>query len=276
MSATTRLLLGLVLLWSLPIASALAETAEDTLINYYYQSILGRTAEPEGAAHWANELSRLKGLEQESGEVLIAMSNHFFNSVEYGSRNRTDTQVVLDLYRTFLQRDPDPAEFEYWADSVAQGIPLSVILASFQFSTEFEEFVRAHLGPIGARTEGSLVLDFYRGYLDRLPEPGGLEYWISHFGADQCTNSDAFAAQVATIAEQFQNSTEYVSRNRSNHQFVGDLYSTFMRSSAETDGLAYFSQQLDGGASRASVQQAFLNSDEFEKRLAAAFREVCF
>ena len=276
MTSVTRLLLGLALLWTITFGSANAQLAQETLINYYYQSVLARAPQAEEVAFWTGEFSRLVGLGQEPEEVLIAMSNEFFGSLEYGSRNRSEAEVVSDLYRTFLQRDPDSEGLEFWTSAIEKGFPLSVLLAGFQFSPEFAELVATQLGTIGARAEGTLVLDFYRGYLNRLPEPGGLEYWLAQFRAGQCTTFDAFAAQAAAIAQQFQDNSEYAGRNHDNLQFVGDLYSAFMRRSAEIDGLAFWTEQLNTGESRTSAMQAFLNSDEFQRRLVVAFTEGCF
>jgi len=276
MTSATRFLLGLALLSTITFGSTDAQSTEETLVNYYYQSVLGRAPEAEEVTFWMGEFSSLVGLGQEPEEVLIAMSNQFFGSSEYGSRNRSEAEVVSDLYRTFLQRDPDPEGLEFWTAAIEKGFPLNVLLAGFQFSPEFAQLIATQLGTIGARAEGRLVLDFYRGYLNRLPEAGGLEYWLAQFRAGQCTTFEAFATQAAAIAQQFQDSSEYAGRNHNNLQFVGDLYSAFMRRSAEIDGLAFWTTQLNAGESRSAAQQAFLDSDEFRQRLAAAFTEGCF
>ncbi len=276
MTSAARLLLGLALLWTITCGSANAQLAQETLINYYYQSVLARAPEAEAVTFWTGEFSRLVGLGQEPEEVLIAMSNEFFGSSEYASRNRSEAEIVSDLYRTFLQREADSEELEFWTAAIEKGFPLNVLLAGFQFSPEFAQLISTQLGTIGARAEGRLILDFYRGYLNRLPESGGFEYWLAQLQAGQCTTFDAFAAQVAAIAQQFEDSSEYAGRNHNNLQFVGDLYSTFMRRSAEIDGLAFWTVQLNAGESRTYALQAFLNSDEFQQRLAVAFAEGCF
>jgi hypothetical protein len=256
---------------------AIAGAEEDALVTYYYQSILNRTPASGEVSFWSGEISRLRSLGQEPEEVFFAMSNQFFGSVEYTDRHRTVNQQVNDLYQTFLQRAPEAGGLEFWSDVLQQGVPLGVVLAGFQFSLEFQNFAQSHLTVIGARPEGSLVLDFYRGYLNRLPEPGGFEYWVQQFRAGQCSTFTAFKAQADAIANGFQTSTEYLARNRSNAEFVGDLYSAFMRRAAEAGGLAYWTDQLNRGLqSRAMVRQGFLDSPEFQGRLFNALQAGCF
>ena len=79
-----------------------------TLITHYYTSILGRDPDAAGLAYWQQQIaqSQAQGLDVKS--VFREIAGDFFNSPEYLANNTSNTQFITNLYRTFLQRDPDP------------------------------------------------------------------------------------------------------------------------------------------------------------------------
>ena len=204
------------------------------------------------------------------------MSSQFLDSPEYRGFNRTDEAYLADLYQTFFQRAADPGGLQFWKSQLAQGMPRGVVLAGFQFSPEFNQFVATNLGLIGARSEGTVLIDLYRGYLNRLPDQDGLGYWLGQFRTAQCMSLDALADRASQIASLFQSSAEYVGRGRDNAQFVGDLYSAFLRRGGELSGVQYWISQLNQGVSRASVRNRFVASAEFQGRIADTMSEGCF
>lgn len=83
------------------------------------------------------------------------------------------------------------------------------------------------LGDTTSRGEVYAVVDFYRGFLNRLPDSSGFQYWLGRFRGAQCSGAAAVNAEVDTISRQFLASAEYTSRNRSNSDYVADLYYAF-------------------------------------------------
>jgi uncharacterized protein (DUF1800 family) len=261
----------------LPIASpALAGPAEQALITHYYQSILQRAPDAGGLAYWDSEATRLKNAGQDPKEAFLAMATQFFGSPEYLAFGRTDTGFATDLYQTFFQRAPDSSGLSFWQGQLAQGMPRGVVLASFLFSAEFDAFIGARLGTTAVRPEGTAVMDFYRGYLVRLPDPGGLTYWIGQFRSAQCAGNAALAASADSISLQFQRSTEYAARARSNDDFVGDLYSAFLRRGGDLAGVKFWVNQLNAGISRDVIRLSFIASPEFQGRLGSLAAAGCY
>jgi len=259
-----------------PIATpSQAGAVEQAMITQYYQSILHRAPEAGALAAWDGEITRLRNAGLDAKEVFIAMSSQFFDSAEYRGFNRTIPEYVGDLYQTFFQRAPDAAGLSYWQTQLTQGLPRGVVLSGFQFSPEFDAYMSARLGATQTRLEGTVAIDFYRGFLNRLPDDGGLSYWLGQLQQAQCVSGAALSNSADAISSQFLNGQEYANRMRSNADFVADLYSSFFRRYADVPSLQYWVNQLIGGATRDAVRHAFLVSPEFQSRLTAVLAVGC-
>ncbi|MBK9950640.1 MAG: DUF4214 domain-containing protein [Candidatus Competibacteraceae bacterium] len=250
--------------------------AEQTLIGHYYQSILNRAPDPSGWAYWQGEVSRLQGLGVDVQEAFRVMAGWFFYSAEYLARNTNDSQYVTDLYRTFFQRDPDSGGLNYWIGQLTQGMPRPVVLFSFLFSTEFGSYMQGLLGSTASRAEVYAVVDFYRGFLNRLSDTSGFTYWAARFRAAQCQGAAAVNNEVNSISTQFLGSGEYLNRSRGNRDYVADLYYAFLRRGGDLEGFNYWVGQLDGGLkSREQLRGEFLGSAEFQNRVAQIISQGC-
>jgi hypothetical protein len=120
------------------------------------------------------------------------------------------------------------------------------------------------------------VLDFYRGLLGRLPDPGGLDAWLRTFRQAQCDGQGAVYGAVASIANAFADSGEYASRGRNNQQYVGDLYNAFLRRGGDTAGVQFWVNQLNSNTlTRAAVRTQFIASPEFNARVQKMAGEPC-
>ena len=256
--------------------SAAAGAVEQALITHYYQSILRRAPDAGGLAFWDGETKRLRNAGQDPKEVFRAMASQFFDSAEYRAQPRSGAQFVTDLYQTFFRRAPDAGGLTFWQGQLAQGMPRGVVLAGFLFSSEFDAYMASQLGNTQVRPEGTAVMDFYRGYLIRLPDSGGLSYWLGQFRSAQCLAGNALANSATAISSLFQGSTEYAARARSNEDFVGDMYSAFLRRGGELGGVLFWVGRLAAGVSRDAVRQEFVASPEFQSRLATMAAAGCY
>ncbi len=257
-------------------APALAGPAEQALITHYYQALLRRAPDPGGLAFWDSEATRLRNAGQDPKEAFLAMATQFIDSAEYRAFNRSVPEYLTDLYQAFFRRAPDGGGLAFWQGQIAQGMPRGVVLAEFLFSREFDAYIASQLGSITVRPEGTTVIDFYRGYLFRLPDDSGLSYWMWQFRSAQCAGGNALATSAESISSLFQSSGEYAGRGRSNADFVADLYSAFLRRGGDLGGVQYWIGQLDAGASRDSVRRSFLASAEFQARLASLAGANCY
>ena len=256
------------------IATPLADPTP--LIDHYYRSILARAPDPGGLAFWQSEIARLRGLGVDAQEAFRVMAGWFFDSPEYLSRGIDDSQYVTDLYRTFFQRDPDGDGLSFWIEQLPQGMPRSVALFSFLFSAEFGSYMRGLLGDTASRAEVYTVVDFYRGFLNRLPDAGGFGYWVNRFRVAQCQGAAAVDAAVDSISTQFLGSAEYAGRNRSNSDYVADLYYAFLRRGGELTGFNFWVSQLNNGLkTREQLRQEFLKSPEFQSCVSQIISQGC-
>jgi hypothetical protein len=255
----------------------LAGVGERSLVVHYYRSILRRDPDTGGKAFWESEAARLVAAGANVNEAWYSMAMAFFFSPEYAAFNRDNAGFTADLYSTFFNRIPDAGGLAYWKGQLDQGMPREVLLAEFMFSAEFTSFTQAIFGNSAVRREVDAVFDFYRGLLSRLPDNGGLNYWVGQFRAAQCSgDTPQIFAQVDSISAAFVNSGEYVGRGRSNAQFVGDLYNAFLRRGGDLGGVNFWIAELASGRrSRDQVRQAFLASPEFNARATAVAAQGC-
>jgi hypothetical protein len=245
------------------------------LIAGYYRSILRREADAAGLSYWQGEAARLQPLGVDINETWRAMALAFFGSAEYRAYGRGDAEYVVDLYNTFFNRPPDDAGVAYWTGQIASGIPREGILLSFLFSTEFSNFTQALFGPPASRAETDLVVDFYRGLLDRLPDTEGFNYWRGRFRDAQCLGTGAVLAEVDAITTLFAASAEYLARNRTDPDYITDLYDGFLRRGGDLAGFQYWAKQLGTGSSRDQVRRAFMSGTEFQARVARVVAQPC-
>ena len=243
----------------------MAGAVEQAMITQYYQSILHRAPKRVQLASWDNEITRLRNAGLDAKEVFIAMSSQFFDSAEYRGFNRTNAEYVTDLYQTFFQRPPDAGGLAYWQGQLTQAMPRGVVLSGFQFSAEFDAYISARLGSTPTRLEGTVVIDFYRGFLNRLPDDGGLNYWIGQLRQAQCTSASALSNgaddDFLAIPEQpgiFEPGADQ--RRVRRRPRIRRSFAAF----ADTASLQYWVTQLNNGATRNAVRHLLLTSVEFQ------------
>jgi hypothetical protein len=243
---------------------------EKSLVTHYYLSILRRASDAGGKSFWNAEAARMAALGTSVNETWYAMSASFFFSPEYVAFQRNDADFVTDLYNTFFNRAPDPTGFADWTSKLAQGMPREVVGTSFMFSPEFTTFTQSIFGTATVRPEIDMDVDFYRGLLGRLPDDAGFNSWLVKLRNAQCSGAPAVTSTVEDISSQFALSAEYVQRNRSNSQYVGDLYNAFLRRGGDLAGVLFWIDQIASGKlTREQVRKAFVASPEFTARVNA-------
>jgi hypothetical protein len=109
----------------------------------------------------------------------------------------------------------------------------------------------------------SLVTHYYESILNREPDPSGTAFWNSEAQRLASLGVNVNEAWYV-MAGYFFNSAEYAAANKTDAQFVTDLYETFFNRAPDPSGMAYWSGQLSGGLPREVVLFLFLFSDEFK------------
>jgi hypothetical protein len=257
------------------LACAAATATVQDLIEQEYQALLQRPSDAGGKTYWAGEAARLCPLGIDPKQTFLVLGNAFLNSGEYLGLNRTDVQFVTDVYVAFLNRMPDAGGATYWTGLLGSGLPRNVVLNSFLFGSEFNATMQSLFGTGVSRSEVYTIVDLYGGILRRLPDDAGFNYWQTQFRAAQCSGPSAVYASVNSITQQFLGSAEYLARNRTNSEYVADLYYAFLRRGGDLAGFNYWVGLLNGGSSRENLRQQFLASAEMQARIAQVAGETC-
>jgi hypothetical protein len=100
------------------------------------------------------------------------------------------------------------------------------------------------------------VARLYTAVFNRLPDPGGLEYWIKKRRAGATLNEIAAAM---TASSEFTNTYGSLT----NAQFVDLVYQNVLKRSPDSSGRSYWIKKLDGGFKRSAMMAQFSESSEF-------------
>jgi hypothetical protein len=247
---------------------------QTTLIDNFFSKIFGRSSSWADKFFWQSEVERMRRYGADPREVYRAISKNFFNAPEYLARNRTNAQFIEDLYQTYFQRSADPIGFAHWLEQLALGFPRDTIIQGFMYSAEFDIFMNQHLTPNYHRADIALVLDVYRAAFHRLPDDIGLPGWLSPLRTN-CTNAPQQAANARAFLRGVFNSQEYSSLGRTNQQFLGDMYDAVLRRYPEIGGWNAWLAIINSGASRSSIIDGIVDSQEFAIRTDGIYAQGC-
>ena len=106
----------------------------------------------------------------------------------------------------------------------------------------------------------AFVESLYENIQSRASDEDGMEFWVSGLQDGSHTG--------ASTSGYFFFSDEYVGRNRTDVEFINDLYNTCMGRDADDGGMEYWLSQMAQGASRKLVLNSFLSGKEFVERCA--------
>lgn len=261
-------------------AGAQSPSSPPALVARYYDSILQRPPQPVEAARWLEAIAHAPLIGADARDLLRVLASTSFASDEYRAFGRDDAAFVADLYDAFLQRGADDAGLGYWKRQLALGLPREVAVSAFAFSEEFQALLQPLPLAHAPRAEYAVAGDLYRGLLARAPDDAGLQYYARRFQHAQCPTSDDPRATVAALgrefAEVFASSAEYAARQRTNAQYVADLYDALLRRSGDPAGVAFWVEGLDSGRfTRDAVRQQLAAAPEFAARLATVYEAGC-
>ena len=114
--------------------------------------------------------------------------------------------------------------------------------------------------PVALRADTKDVQDFvgrsYQIAFNRTPEEAGMNYWVEQLGG--AIDGPAFASFCIF-------SDEYKALNKSDKDFVIDLYKLFMDRDADENGLNYWINELANGKTREDIFGGFAYSEEFKQ-----------
>lgn len=102
-----------------------------------YTRALGRGFDVAGLNFWCQQILTGKMTPKEA-----AMS--FFHSQEFYSRKLNNSDFVTVLYRTFMDREPDPAGKAFWVNYLNNGASRDFVISGFADSAEFKALMKSY------------------------------------------------------------------------------------------------------------------------------------
>ncbi|WP_426570690.1 DUF4214 domain-containing protein [Aquihabitans sp. McL0605] len=130
-----------------------------------------------------------------------------------------------------------------------------------------DAFIEGMLAENGSTNITAPIIRLYLGYFLRIPDYGGLAYWIGKIRTG--TKLDAAATQFA-------NSREFIKSYGplTNTAFVTKIYELLFTREPDAAGLAYWVQRLDNGASRGWVMRQMCESTEYKRKTDSQVRVI--
>ncbi|MCQ2533794.1 MAG: DUF4214 domain-containing protein [Clostridia bacterium] len=102
---------------------------------------------------------------------------------------------------------------------------------------------------------GEFVDRCYSVTLGREADPDGYQYWCNSLNSGDICGAQAGYGFIF--------SSEYINKNKSNADYVTDLYSMYFGRTPDSEGFAYWTSLLDNGKTREEIMAGFANSLEF-------------
>ena len=241
-------------------------------ITKMYETLLGREPDAKGLASWVEAA--------ESGSKTgIQIAQGFVFSSEFKKKNLCNEHYVEALYSYFKPDSEDADEMAALVEKLDNGASRESVFNELAMSDEFAKTCEA-LGvevgdPIAEPTKQGMVqkgacavcgkLDaisefvtrLYKECLGRTPDAKGLANW-----------TEALRNQTKTgrqVAYGIVFSSEFKNKNLSDSDYVKTLYRAFFGREADAKGLQNWVNKLAAGATRESVFNGFVGSQEFLK-----------
>jgi hypothetical protein len=179
------------------------------------------------------------GAENATGTNALERDNDVFAATLLGAQ-----LFAMQQYRDFLGREGDAGGVAFWTGQLQGGAQTRAQMVETYFnSAEFQ----------GA---GAPMVRLYFAYFLRIPDYGGLAYWMGRFRS---------GTSLSEISQAFALSPEFAQRygTLTNSQFVSLVYQNVLGRAPDASGLAFWTGRLGAGMSRGDMMAAFSESPEY-------------
>jgi Domain of unknown function (DUF4214)/Peptidase M10 serralysin C terminal/Matrixin len=217
-----------------------------------YQAVFNHPSDDAGLAYWTGQI--------DSGTLgLQDVVNGFLASPEgLATVSQNTSSFVSAIYQNALGHTPDANGLTYWADTLNSGsLTKAALVVNIAESAESQSTTMQTDGSAA----GSEIYRLYETIMGRAPDSNGLTYWM---------NSLFSGTSETQIASYITASSEFISNNLSDTAYINQLYTQGLGRNVDASGLAYWTQTLSSGATRATVAIGFANSTEAQTLYASA------
>ena len=156
--------------------------------------------------------------------------------------------AVTEIYTWMTSKAPTSAQKASWLNQMNAGTKLPA------------DLVVALRGAADATTNVDPTVRLYSAYLTRVPDAGGLNYWLKRRRAGWT---------LSKISSNFAGSSEFIRRygSMTNRKFVENIYVNVLRRTGDPAGMDYWTKKLDAKkASRGQVMINFSESNEYKNK----------
>ncbi len=231
-------------------------------VSRLYNVCLNRSAAPEEINYWKSTVDA-------KGNTGISLAYEFVSSPEFQNKEMTNEDYVDYMYMALMGREADSAGKDYWAGLMNNGMSRDEVFVGFANSNEFFDICNDYGVVAGSAMVGKDPHELvganyytdrcYRVILGRECDRAGMEYWSNSLA----TNATA----GATLAENFLFSNEYIAKDKSDEDFLTDLYEAMMGRAPVREELNYWISVIEAGAPDRTIFRDFVGAPEF--------RDIC-
>ena len=147
-------------------------------VTLLYDNVLGRAPDAAGLTSWTTLLNN-GSRSREQVVIGFSESKEFKDQTAFKTllQSREGLKMglmddIFRLYQAVLDRPPDQAGFQDWADRMVEGRAFSSVITGFVKSPEFQ-------ATYGQTDHRAFVTLLYANVLDRLPDTNGLNDWVN-------------------------------------------------------------------------------------------------
>jgi hypothetical protein len=201
--------------------------ANQHFVENLYQTLLGRPADHSGLQTWTTQLNN--GISRT--EVV--------QQIEQNDEYKGD--IIAGLYARLLNRALDPSGLQHWTAYLDAGHSADQLEAQVLGSSEY--FARR-----GGNNNAGWLQALSTDLLGHGLDAASAQSWSMLLTQGFPRNKIAASIQATPQAEQFE---------------VAVLYNQLLQRTADANGLAHFTTELEQGATREQVTAQILGSDEY-------------
>ncbi len=223
-----------------------------------YDICLDRTPDPTGFKTWTEQLS--------NGENTgVGCAYGFIFSNEFQNKNVSNDQYIELMYNCFFGRASDPTGKSNWLNSMNADMTREELFMGFANSTEFFNLCNEYGITAGCHIMGRdftqtaqinlFVERLYNVILGRPCDQAGMMDWSTRLANREISGAEA--------AYGFIFSEEYRNKNKSDSDFLEDLYNAFMGRASDPTGKVNWQAALNNGSTDRDIFNGFTGSQEF-------------
>ncbi|MBR6879745.1 MAG: DUF4214 domain-containing protein, partial [Clostridiales bacterium] len=197
----------------------------------------------------------------------VSVAFGFIFSPEFQGKGYTNEEYVEIMYSAFFGRKSDPAGKADWLSKMNNGMSREDLFFGFANSKEFFNLCGSYGITCGCYIKGKdfkqtakvnlFVERLYNVILGRSCDQGGMQDWSNRLSSGKISGAGA--------AYGFIFSEEYRNKNKSDSDFLEDLYMAFMGRSSDSNGKTYWQGMINSGKTDRDVFNGFTGSQEFMK-----------